>query len=117
MWAEFAFGTILAICGFLVKRTLNDIDENQKKLGRTQVNLWKRIVAIEKNQALERQALSGIDLKVLAVSTKVDNVNKAVRDHQTKTDIRIGDMESMSRKNQESLGKIIIIMKKLVLKK
>ena len=117
MWAEFAFGTILAICGFLVKRTLDDIDSGQTEMNKRLYHQGERLRAVEKNQALERQALDSIHDELKFLRSNVNKLERSVERHESAVSLKVKDVESMTRKNQESLGKIIIIMKKWILKK
>lgn len=117
MWAEFLFGTILAVCGFLVKRVLDNIDSGQVEMNRRLYHQGERLRALEKNQALEAQALRSIQKSVSHVENSVRAVDKKVQGYQDEVELRVKTIESLQRQNQESLGKIIIIMKKAILKK
>jgi hypothetical protein len=114
---QFIIGVLVSGVGYLIHRSLLAIDHNQREANKRLYNQGERLRTVEKNQALERQALDAIHDEIVFVKRSVERVDRSVKDHQVKTDIKIDAMDSMARKNQESLGKIILIMKKWILKK
>lgn len=117
MWAELAFGTILAICGFLAKRALDDIDSSQQSMNKRLYLQSERLRAIEKNQLIHAEKLKNIHNSLGYIKANVGKLEMNVENSNNLVSLRVKDLDQMVRKNQETLGKIIIIIKKAILKK